>query len=122
MNEENERNETAAPEQPASENERLPGEVVEYYQLPEQREVVEYYFQPTPYPGRSARTAASPKKHRWRGLTIFLLCAAAVAGLTAAAYFLPVNGGKRKRVASSAEYALRRARCDQKSHSLLRRG
>jgi len=68
---------------------RLPGEVVEYYEQPETREIVEYYVQDRLLPGR--RPAVSTRKRRKHrlGLWIFLICLAIAAGLAAVVYFWP---------------------------------
>ena len=67
--------------------ERVPGEIVEYYEQKETREVVEYYFQNRTLPNSRKNVSASGKVHKKKGLWIFLACAAVVAGLTLAAYF-----------------------------------
>ena len=68
----------------------LPGEVVEYYQQPDTREVVEYYVQDRPLPGRGPK---APLRHRWKrrrlGLWVFLICLVIAGGLAAAVYFWP---------------------------------
>lgn len=68
---------------------RLPGEVVEYYRQPETREVVEYYVQSRPIPGRQQNPGAKARKRSRTGLWIFLICFAILAGLAALAYFWP---------------------------------
>ena len=73
--------------------ERMPGEVVEYYEPRETREVVEYYYQMKPLPRLRREGTPAGKKRRKKGLRIFLICAAAVAGLTLAAWFWPASTG-----------------------------
>jgi len=87
---------TAAPAaEQESAGEGISGEVVEYYQPPQGREVVEYYVQDRPLPGRRApEQPAGQKKKRRRGLYVFLICAAAVAGLTVFACLYPFGGKK----------------------------
>lgn len=70
---------------------RIPGEVVEYYQHENGREVVEYYFQPTPYPGKTLKPAPQKRKKKKKGLWIFLACAVVIVGLAASAYFWGSN-------------------------------
>lgn len=71
----------------APQPERNFGEVVEYYEQKETREVVEYYFQDRPLPNPRRGITAPGKGRRKKGLWIFLACAAVVAGLTLGAYF-----------------------------------
>ena len=76
-------------EEQKEESVRLPGEVVEYYEQPETREIVEIYVQDRLLPGRrSAASVRKKKKHRL-GLWIFLICLAIAVGLAALVYFWP---------------------------------
>ena len=63
--------------------ERLPGEVVEVYRQSDRREVVETYSRPLP--GRRPSEPRTPvkRKHRKRGLWIFLACFVVLAALSA---------------------------------------
>lgn len=60
---------------------RAPGEVVEYYEHPLAREVVEYYVQPRLLPGR--KPPKNVKRRSKKGLWIFLICCGLVAVLAA---------------------------------------
>ena len=68
---------------------RLPGEVVETYRQPEHREVVGTYTRPLPRTMCPPPPPAEPPRRRKKGLWIFLICAALVCALAAAAYFWP---------------------------------
>lgn len=73
-----------------------PAEVVEYYEQSMQREIVETYVQSRPLPRRpSAVPPVKKQKHRFRGLRIFLLCVAVLAGVSATAHFWPEISGKK---------------------------
>lgn len=75
-----------------------PQEVVEYFDQSAQDEVVEYYVQSNPLPRRpSVKMPKSPKKrHRRKAIGLFLLCAAALAGMAAGAFFLGRSAGKKQ--------------------------
>ena len=63
--------------------ERLPGEVVEVYRQSDRREVVETYSRPLPDRRPSEPGTPVKRKHRRRGLWIFLACFAVLAALSA---------------------------------------
>lgn len=60
----------------------VPGEVVEYYQHQDGKEVVEYYVQDRPLPGQK-KSAPAVRRGSRRGLWVFLLCLLVLTGVSA---------------------------------------
>ena len=60
----------------------VPGEVVEYYQHQDGKEVVEYYVQDRPLPGQK-KSAPAVRRGNRRGLWVFLLCLLVLTGVSA---------------------------------------